>query len=600
MSTDGWPDRQVLLRLPSSEVQGGAHLAERYLAQRLAEARARLLRVAGAADGPVRHFRRPLERPFTAEERDRVTILFGGLTWKHERLIQAALQAAGYRAEPLPPPDLAACHLGRQYGNNGLCNPAYFTVGNLLKYLLHLEASGLSRQEILDRYVFFTAGACGPCRFGMYEAEYRLALRNAGFDGFRVLLFQQNQGVRADTGQPGFRFSLHLGLGALNAFLFADALHDLAYTIRPFEVEPGATDRAIADAVDSLARFLRSRRPVVLAECAPRLARSRLAARTGVARWAEILAALAEALYSRERREVLAACRARLDQVDVDYLRVKPVVKITGEFWAQTTEGDGNFNMFRFLEQEGAQVFVDPIGAWIAYLARQARAHARYRSGLDPLVGASVWRKGRARLAEEARLWRKWALVWLGEALYLREYARVARSFGGLVHPLPDQDVLAALARPVYHDLARGGEGHLEVAKNLYYTTRGGAHMVLSLKPFGCLPSSQSDGVQSAVTARVKDMIFLPVETAAEGELEAHSRVQMALVEARARARAEFEAALRSTGRRLEDIRAFVAAHPELRRPFAPIPRRPGVAGMAANFVLYVHDLMRGASPRTP
>jgi len=40
--------------------------------------------------------------------------------------------------------------------------------------------------------VFFTAGACGPCRFGMYEAEYRLALRNAGFDGFRVLLFQQS------------------------------------------------------------------------------------------------------------------------------------------------------------------------------------------------------------------------------------------------------------------------------------------------------------------------------------------------------------------------------------------------------------------------
>jgi hypothetical protein len=31
---------------------------------------------------------RPHELPFTAEERDSVTILFGGLTWKHERLIQ--------------------------------------------------------------------------------------------------------------------------------------------------------------------------------------------------------------------------------------------------------------------------------------------------------------------------------------------------------------------------------------------------------------------------------------------------------------------------------------------------------------------------------
>ncbi len=600
MSTDGWLDRPVPAGPVPPEPQPDVALAASRIDRRLAEARTRLLRVARAADAAPRHFHRPVERPFTAGERDRVTILFGGLTWKHERLVQAALQADGYRAEPLPQPDLAACHLGQQYGNNGLCNPAYFTVGNLIKFLQALEKAGLSRQEIIDRYVFFTAGTCGPCRFGMYEAEYRLALRNAGFDSFRVLLFQQNQGVRADTGQPGFRFSLHLGLGALNAFLLADALHDLAYTIRPYEVEPGATDRAIADAIAELAAFVRSRRPVTLATRAPRLAASRLARRTGLARTVEILAAFADQLYSRERRAVLAACRARLDQIEVDYLRVKPVVKITGEFWAQTTEGDGNFNMFAFLEKEGAQVFVDPIGAWVAYLARQARAHARYRCGLEPAAHEPLVRRIRARLAEEGRLWRKRLLVGLGEAIYFREYARVARALGGLVHPLPDQDLLADLARPVYHDLARGGEGHLEVAKNIYYTSRGAAHMVLSLKPFGCLPSSQSDGVQSAVTARFKDMIFLPVETAAEGELEAHSRVQMALVEARARARAEFEDALRATGRRLDEIRAFVADHPELRRPFCRIPRRRGVAGVAANFVWHVSDLMRRARRRTP
>jgi predicted nucleotide-binding protein (sugar kinase/HSP70/actin superfamily) len=42
---------------------------------------------------------------------------------------------------------------------------------------------------------------------------------------------------------------------------------------------------------------------------------------------------------------------------------VKPVINITGEFWAQTTEGDGNFNMFAFMEKEGAQVLVEPIAA---------------------------------------------------------------------------------------------------------------------------------------------------------------------------------------------------------------------------------------------
>jgi predicted nucleotide-binding protein (sugar kinase/HSP70/actin superfamily) len=84
---------------------------------------------------------------------------------------------------------------------------------------------------------------------------------------------------------------------------------------------------------------------------------------------------------------------------------------------------------------------------------------------------------------------------------------------GGLAHRLVDQRELARLAEPFYHRFARGGEGHLEVGKNVYYTVHHKCHMVLALKPFGCMPSSQSDGVQSAVINKFKDMIFLPIET---------------------------------------------------------------------------------------
>ena len=106
------------------------------------------------------------------------------------------------------------------------------------------------------------------------------------------------------------------------------------------------------------------------------------------------------------------------------------------------------------------------------------------------------------------------------------------------------------------------------------------------------MPSSQSDGVQSAVINKFKDMIFLPVETSGEGEVNAHSRVQMALGEAKAKARAEFEQALASTGKRLEDIKSYIAEHPELRRPFYRVPHREGIAGTAAQFILHVSDRM--------
>src|SRR5215813_6847055 len=134
--------------------------------RRLAAERARLAKEAGLDSALPQHFRRPVERVFTASERARVTILFGGLTWKHEKVIQAVFEGCGYRCKILPVPNVAAFQLGKEYGNNGQCNPTYFTVGNLVQYLQFLESEGVPRQHIIDNYVFFTAGSCGPCRFG--------------------------------------------------------------------------------------------------------------------------------------------------------------------------------------------------------------------------------------------------------------------------------------------------------------------------------------------------------------------------------------------------------------------------------------------------
>ena len=53
----------------------------------------------------MREFKKPVERTFTAAERDQVTILFGGLTWKHEEMIKAVFHGSGYRCENIPTPD---------------------------------------------------------------------------------------------------------------------------------------------------------------------------------------------------------------------------------------------------------------------------------------------------------------------------------------------------------------------------------------------------------------------------------------------------------------------------------------------------------------
>src|SRR5262249_46331321 len=89
------------------------------------------------------------------------------------------------------------------------------------------------------------------------------------------------------------------------------------------------------------------------------------------------------------------------------------------------------------------------------------------------------------------------------------------------------------------------------------------------------------------------DMIFLPVETSGEGEINAHSRVQMALGEAKTKMKAELARVLDDIKVTLEQVRDYVSDHPELESGLYKVPHHKGVIGTAANFATHVSELMR-------
>lgn len=599
------PGNEFNILPPASPTPHGVHnglaqisaspSTEQLIKQKLLEERLRLIQDLGYEEKKVKHFKKPVERPFTASQRQHTTLLFGGLTWKHEKLIHGALEGLGYKCEAVPTPDVKAFQLGKEYGNNGQCNPTYFTVGNLVQYLQKLEESGMSRQDILDNYVFFTAGACGPCRFGMYEAEYRLALRNSGFDGFRVLLFQQSGGLNQAEAEAGLEMNLEFFLGILNSMNMGDLINDCTYQIRPYEVNKGETDRVLAECMDYLHDVVKKHDPYKIeGRFAELIQRFPSAAHT-----ADYVGKFLTQLYGDEYTNALRDVRDRLNSIEVDRTRVKPIVKITGEFWAQTTEGDGNFNMFKFLEREGAQVLVEPIGTWIMYMIHQAKQAIRDRKGVENgREPAKPWEITR-KLAEDWRYRKRLGRLSVAEKVFRREWNRLREALDNMPHDLTDQYELQRLGHPYYNSRAGGGEGHLEVAKNIYYSNKGICHMVLSLKPFGCMPSTQSDGAQSAVVNLYKDMIYLPVETSGEGEINAHSRVQMALGEAKVKAKMEFAEVLNQTGYSLAEIKAYVEEHPEMKRPMLRLPHYKGVVGVGASFVKYVGERMKADARST-
>jgi len=477
-------------------------------------------------------------RTFTREQREHTTILVSGLTMAHDLFVQAALRGIGYKVMAMDTPDNDALQYGREYGNRGQCNPTYFTVGNLVKYLDGLREQGQKTEDIVKNHVFITAGACGPCRFGTYVTEYRKALRDSGFDGFRVLLFQQTGGLKQATGDGvGLEMNPTFFWGIIRAVLIGDALNALGYRIRPYEVEAGATDRALEQAKLAIATAFENGQSVPMA------------------------------LY--KARKLLAA-------VKVDKLKLKPRVGIIGEFWAMTTEGDGNYGLQRFLEGEGAEVDIQVVTAWLMYMVWQGRYDTKERTslrGTDANKGAG----GSKFSLQGVDVRKRMAQLWAGEKVLLSLFKSISMALGLKDFHLANQDEIAEVSHAFYDNNLRGGEGHMEVGKLIQNVAYSKVNMTLSVKPFGCMPSSSvSDGIQSLITELYPQAIFLPIETNGDGAVNVYSRVQMQLFKAKQSAQREVDKALADVNMSMEEVRAFLNKNPELEHPFHKSPHKAG------------------------
>src|SRR4026209_2657664 len=164
------------------------------------------------ATGTTEHYRAYTPKPFTRAERDSTTILFGGLHWRIERVIQAVLEGTGYKAQILPVATKEDLLTGREVADIGQCCPTSFTTGNLVNFLKK-ESKQSSVEEVNKNFVSLPAGSCGACRFGQYHQSYELALRNSGLGAFR--LFPLAQDNRDQSMGDGLDLSLPMTLGCL-------------------------------------------------------------------------------------------------------------------------------------------------------------------------------------------------------------------------------------------------------------------------------------------------------------------------------------------------------------------------------------------------
>ena len=336
----------------------------------------------------------------------------------------------------------------------------------------------------------------------------------------------QTEGA-VDNEPLGFPISKRLTLALLRAVVIGDVINALGYRMRPYEISEGETDQAQAESMGLIA--------------------SAIAQGKGLGK-------------------ALARSKALFNRVELNLLQAKPKVSIIGEFWAMTTEGEGNYQLQRFLESEGAECEVQPIAAWFLYLIWAERAsHAEATRAGQYSAWAGRFQQLKLRLVER---------------MLKGYFQHISKKLGMDYYKLSDMDQLAKTSEAYYPTQLRGGEGHMEVGKLIQSFRDKKHHLVLSVKPFGCMPSSGvSDGIQPLVTAHYPEANFLAVETSGDGAVNVYSRVQMALFRARKSAESEYQTQLQQHQVDEEQLK-------KNRRQARYFPHH--VAGTAANAVAFL------------
>lgn len=369
----------------------------------------------------------------------------------------------------------------------------YFTSGAIIRNLIRIQKeTGLSKEQIVDRYVFLGGGGqCGPCRYGMYPQEYLKVVNDAGFNNFRILIFSSDIVQDPQPKGSAFTFNIAFKINILIAILLADFLHVAECALRPYARDREQVQRVLHEAERLLWDAFASRLYLI-----------------------KVPAAL------RKAGKMFAAVSRRTGAL--------PAIFVTGEFFANLAHNEGNYNLRRFIMDEGCEVYPG--------LFSQRVLYDNWRRVCEARRGIAYAADARERAYWKRSLRKQNVSTAIVRWFYAR-YRSALRPerFGGRCDLL-DLDAMAALAEDLYHPEIFGGEGNLEIAEALHYadTVDG----FISSKPFGCMPSSGvSDGVQAKVLSQHPNLNFLSIETSGDNEVNILSRVSMLLFKAKQRMR---------------------------------------------------------------
>lgn len=323
----------------------------------------------------------------------------------------------GYKAQVLPFEDRESYELGRTAVRGSECLPTSVTIGALLQKLKEINAVG-------SEHAFFMATAPGPCRFGQYALLHRMILNRHGYEDMLIL------SPSSYNSYQGLEEKLRRELWY--SFLVADVMFKMQCKVRPYEKNPGETNRVTQKEIYRLKKVLAT---------------------------------------GGDLEKAMRQCAEYYAEIPTTD-EVKPLVGVVGEIYVRCN-GFSNGYVIDHIEKYGGEAWLAPLSEWFLYTAQLQEWTAKQNMRNITARGKSLL-KNRFLFSSEHKIY-----SWCEKVLSDR-------------HEPPIKNVVDQGRR--FMPINFEGEAIITVGRAIEFI-RQGASLVVNCAPFGCMPGTLTSSI---------------------------------------------------------------------------------------------------------
>lgn len=329
------------------------------------------------------------------------------------RLFAASFRRFGFKAKALPLSNKKHWETGRKLLRGSECLPCALTIGTFIEEIKKYKN---------EKHALFMPTSSGPCRFGQYAFLQKIIFEREGED---ILILSPNS-YDAYQGLPQ-----KLRRFLWSTILIFEAILKCRNRIKPYERNPGETQRVYLKAIEEMEKAIEDGKDVFFA---------------------------------------LEKCINDFSKIETLKIE-KPLVGVVGEIYVRL-DPYANDDVIKTIEKCGGEAWVSPISEWIWYADFMARWRARIRRNLKDLL-----------------------ITFLKNKFFKGIERKIYEITREIIGDRKEPDIEEIMKKAAeFFPVNFGTESPLTIGRAIIFKEQG-AKAVVNVSPFTCMPGNISQAI---------------------------------------------------------------------------------------------------------